>query len=84
MGLTAPTSLFECITVQSTVGYGDIRPYTALETVYNVLVVWAGATFFAAIIGSFQALFRHLDEASGGGAFQLKMKRVGMYVTERN
>ena len=42
------------VTETSTVGYGDIRPYTNLETWFNMVVVLTGASFFAASIGSFQ------------------------------
>jgi CRP-like cAMP-binding protein len=71
-------ALYFVVTVTSTVGYGDIRPFTLFETIFNVIVVWTGATFFAAIIGAFQAFFLVLD-TSGADAFQQVRRYYGVY-----
>ena len=36
-------SLYFVVTITSTVGYGDIRPYTVFETVFCIITVWTGA-----------------------------------------
>ena len=71
------------ITVMSTVGYGDIRPYTILETCFNLIVILTGAIFFAAIIGAFQAYYQSLDQ-TGAIAFMEKMKRISIYMEYRD
>ena len=67
----------------STVGYGDIRPYTLGETLFNQLVVLSGAIFFAAIIGSFQGLFATLDSSSGS-AFKAKLDQITQFMDFRD
>jgi len=46
----------------STVGYGDVRPYTTLETWFNTFVCLLGSIFFSFIIGAFQNIFLSVDE----------------------
>lgn len=71
------------ITVMSTVGYGDIRPYTEGETMFNVVVVLTGACIFAAIIGSLAAHFSYLD-STGFAQFRSKRKTLQKYMAYRS
>eukprot|EP00940_MAST-03C_sp_MAST-3C-sp2_P000544 g544.t1 len=48
------------VTCMSTVGYGDVRPYTTLETYFNTLVCMIGSILFAFLIGAFQSIFAEL------------------------
>ena len=82
-GLLYARGLYFVITVMSTVGYGDIRPYTLGETLFNNLVVLSGAIFFAAIIGSFQGLFAALDSSSGS-AFKSKLDQITQFMDFRD
>ena len=51
-------SFYMVITTISTVGYGDIRPNTDLETLWQLVVVVSGACGFATLIGSFTAFLK--------------------------
>ena len=81
---------FECyvrgvyftITVLSTVGYGDIRPYTNLETIWQLMVILGGSCLFAVLIGTIQAFFTQRD-SSGELAFRSKMHKMKAYMKYR-
>lgn len=68
--------------VVSTTGYGDIRPYTPAETVYQLLVVLMGAFLIAAGVGSFQSLFAAFDSA-GESAHRTAINALWRYMKER-
>jgi hypothetical protein len=54
-------AVYFVITAQSTVGYGDIRPYTILETLYEAFVCTFSAIYFGAIIGILALWLSSLD-----------------------
>jgi hypothetical protein len=70
------------ITALSTVGYGDIRPYANVETVFQLIVILTGACCFAGSIGSITMYFAHMDE-TGLGAYKSKMARIKHYMKYR-
>ena len=70
------------ITTLSTVGYGDIRPYTDLETCFELFVVVSGACIFAGIIGACAVVFFHADN-SGKVAHKAMMRRLEKYMNYR-
>ena len=70
------------ITTLSTVGYGDIRPYTDLETCFELVVVVSGACVFAGIIGSCAVVFFHADN-SGEVAHKANMRKLQQYMRYR-
>ena len=71
------------ITVMSTVGYGDIRPYTNGETIFQLVVVLVGACIFAGIIGSWGGVFKYND-STGLNAFKRKQKMLAEYMSYRD
>jgi len=72
-------SIYYTITTLSSVGYGDIRPTTNLETGFQLAVVLTGACMLAAMIGSFAALFQWVD-SSGPAAFKAKLSGLRQYM----
>lgn len=85
------TSLIECyiravyftVVTLTSVGYGDIRPYTKLETVYQLLVVLTGATTMAAIIGTIVFYFTYTDNIGRNG-FKTKINELKEYMKYRD
>lgn len=62
---------------------GDISPITAIETIFQNIVVLTGACFFAGIIGSFAEFLSNSDE-SGESAFKDKIRKLSDYMKYRN
>lgn len=54
-------SVYWAITTMTTVGYGDITPGTDAEYVFSALVMLAGASFYAYIIGNVASLLNQLN-----------------------
>lgn len=71
------------VTCTSTVGYGDVRPYTTAETWFNTFVCLLGSIFFSFIIGSFQSIFMMLSDV-GVSAFSRAQSDVQNYMTFHN
>jgi CRP-like cAMP-binding protein len=71
------------ITVMSTVGYGDIRPYQNGEVVFGLFVILTGACLFAGIIGSLAGWFKYSD-SSGNNAFKERTKLLNEYLRYRS
>ena len=59
------------IVVISTCGYGDIRPYTNIETVFAQGVTLVGALGLATMVGTFLFYFQYVDEC---GTFNVRQK----------
>eukprot|EP01029_Cantina_marsupialis_P017915 TRINITY_DN404_c0_g1_i4.p1 TRINITY_DN404_c0_g1~~TRINITY_DN404_c0_g1_i4.p1 ORF type:complete len:2361 (+),score=342.30 TRINITY_DN404_c0_g1_i4:1283-8365(+) len=84
------TSSFKCyvravyftIVTLSSVGYGDIRPYTTLETVFEIVVILTGACMFAGLIGSVAVSFQHRDK-SGIVGFRDHVRKLRQYMKYR-
>ena len=55
------TAVYWAFTTMTTVGYGDIRPYTNLETGLYLLCCLVGCLLFAPLIGAFAAFFEWSD-----------------------
>ena len=75
-------SFYMVITTISTVGYGDIRPNTDLETLWQLVVVVSGACGFATLIGSFTAFLKTVD-TSGSNAFKRRLQALSEYMRHR-
>lgn len=70
------------ITTLSTVGYGDIRPWRNIETIFELIVILTSACMFAGIIGQFTAYFQYLD-SDGVNAFKSKLNSLRSYMSYR-
>lgn len=68
------------ITTISTVGYGDVKPQTPLETIWQLIVVISGACLFASLIGAFTLLLEDFD-TEGSSAFNAKMQKYEHYMS---
>jgi len=71
------------ITALSTVGYGDIRPYGNIETIFQVLIILTAACLFAGTIGSIGVYFDHSD-STGRTAFKSRMGKLKEYMRYRS
>lgn len=85
VGITAcyVRSVYMVITTISSIGYGDIRPNTPLETIWQMIVVVSGACLFATLIGAFTAYLQTVD-TSGLNAFKMKLQAISEYMHHRN
>lgn len=63
-------------------GYGDIRPYTKLETIFEIVVVLSGACLFAAIIGTV-AMWCFFNDSRGYVAFKSQIRKFKEYMNFR-
>jgi hypothetical protein len=54
-------SLYWTVVTMTTVGYGDITPARDLEYVFTIMVMLAGASLYAFIIGNIASLLSNLD-----------------------
>lgn len=70
------------ITSLSTVGYGDIRPWKNIETVFELIVIITSACMFAGIIGQFTGFIQYLD-SSGENSFKTKLNKLRNYMSYR-
>ena len=48
----------------STVGFGDLYPTSAVETVWQLVVVLVGCSLVAALVGAWQAILRQVQHHS--------------------
>jgi hypothetical protein len=46
----------------TTVGYGDIAPYTVLEMIYSMLWMFFGVGFFSYTLGNLSAIMSSIDK----------------------
>mmetsp|Transcript_24077 Transcript_24077/g.74225 ORF Transcript_24077/g.74225 Transcript_24077/m.74225 type:complete len:710 (+) Transcript_24077:52-2181(+) len=67
------------ITTISSVGYGDIKPITPIETAWQLCVVVSGACLFAGLIGAFTLFLEEID-TEGSSAFKAKLQRYEAYM----
>ena len=75
-------SFYFVIVTMSSVGYGDIRPYTIVETIFENIVVVSGACSFAALIGLF-AVVCFTTDSRGLVAFKNQVKKYKEYMKYR-
>lgn len=54
-------SIYWAFTTLSTVGYGDISPYTSLEIIIAMLWMIFGLCFFSFTIGSLSSMLSSID-----------------------
>jgi voltage-gated potassium channel len=52
------------ITTLTTVGFGDLRPYSTLERIFNALLLFGGVMIFSYIIGNFLNVLDALEEVN--------------------
>jgi len=71
------------ITTISSVGYGDIKPVTPLETCWQLVVVVTGACLFASLIGAFTLILEAFD-TEGVSAFNAKLQRYEAHMRRAN
>ena len=76
-------AVYFTITTLSTVGYGDIRPYTNLETVFQIFVAMTGATLFASLIGAIACLLDFKD-SHGSKFVRGSLGRIRHFLHSRN
>lgn len=76
-------SVHMVITTISSVGYGDIKPITPLETIWQLVVVVSGACLFASLIGAFTLLLEEID-TEGTSAFNAKLQKYDAYMRRAN
>ena len=62
------------IVVISTCGYGDIRPYTNLETVFAQFVTLGGALGLASMVGTFLFYFQYIDLSGTTGKYSKRRR----------
>jgi hypothetical protein len=75
-------SLYFTTTVLSTIGYGDIRPQTKMETIFQLLQILTAACTFAGFVGAIGAYFDCIDK-SGKAAFKNEMFKLKVYMCSR-
>ena len=76
-------ALYFTITTLSTVGYGDIRPYTNLETMFQIIVALTGATLFASLIGAIASLLNFKDTL-GQKFIHASLSRIRKFLCSRD
>jgi len=74
-------SVYWAITTLTTVGYGDIHPYTELETMYSIVVMLIGQAIYAFIIGNMSSLIADADAVST--TFRRRLDTVTAYMRYR-
>eukprot|EP00163_Fabomonas_tropica_P030364 TRINITY_DN681_c0_g1_i1.p1 TRINITY_DN681_c0_g1~~TRINITY_DN681_c0_g1_i1.p1 ORF type:complete len:1518 (+),score=303.17 TRINITY_DN681_c0_g1_i1:420-4973(+) len=82
VGMKWSRSLYWAVTTLTTVGYGDIKPFTEGETIYAIVMMLAGQSLYAFIIGTMSTLVANADAL--GTDFQRKVERVSAYMRWRN
>eukprot|EP00924_Labyrinthula_sp_SR-Ha-C_P005990 snap_masked-scaffold_14-processed-gene-11.41-mRNA-1 protein AED:0.43 eAED:0.43 QI:0/-1/0/1/-1/1/1/0/383 len=70
------------ITTLSSVGYGDIRPYSVLETAFELIVILTAACMFAAIIG-IVAMWCYFEDNRGMTSFKTQLRQYKAYMKFR-
>jgi hypothetical protein len=75
-------SLYWTVVTMTTVGYGDITPARNIEYVFAILVMLAGASLYAYIIGNIASLLSNLD--AGKAAFWNRADAVHQYLRSRH
>ena len=68
-------SSYYALTTLSTIGYGDQYPEEDSEVIFAVIIIFAGAAFFAFIMGSFIEIIAN---------YQRKMGRIDRLTPLRN
>ena len=64
LGRRYVVALYWALTTLTTVGYGDVIPYTTLELVWTCVVMFVGTCTFGYIIGNVASLITHEDETA--------------------
>eukprot|EP00002_Diphylleia_rotans_P030169 TRINITY_DN6188_c0_g1_i2.p1 TRINITY_DN6188_c0_g1~~TRINITY_DN6188_c0_g1_i2.p1 ORF type:complete len:1264 (+),score=201.87 TRINITY_DN6188_c0_g1_i2:63-3854(+) len=57
-------SVYFCVTVMTTVGFGDITPVTDFEHVFVMFVMLSGASLYAAVSGNMANIMASLDQSA--------------------
>eukprot|EP00327_Prymnesium_parvum_P015527 CAMPEP_0113284138 /NCGR_PEP_ID=MMETSP0008_2-20120614/29846_1 /TAXON_ID=97485 /ORGANISM="Prymnesium parvum" /LENGTH=2782 /DNA_ID=CAMNT_0000134945 /DNA_START=151 /DNA_END=8500 /DNA_ORIENTATION=+ /assembly_acc=CAM_ASM_000153 len=74
-------AVYFSITVLSTVGYGDVRPATALETCFMLVIVVTATSYFAILIGLISSYIRTRD--SEAESLKSQLDYIGHYMSYR-
>jgi hypothetical protein len=74
-------SLYWAFTIMSTVGYGDMLPYTAADRVVNIFVILLGASIFGYTVANVSALVQTLNSADA--AEQDRLSTITSYLDEK-
>jgi voltage-gated potassium channel len=56
-------ALYWCVTTLTTVGYGDVTPTTAQQTIYTMVVMLLGVGVYGYVIGNVASLLSKMDMA---------------------
>lgn len=73
-------SLYWSVMTLTTIGYGDLKPNTALERLFAILCMLLGSAMFAYVVGTMCSVVQGLSETAL--AFQSRMDRMNEYMTE--
>lgn len=75
-------SIYYTMQMLASVGLGDIRPYTAVGTSFNIIFAFVSSCEMAAFIGMFSAFLEQLDRGSNGD-FDSKIEKYEVYMKNR-
>ncbi len=73
-------SLYWSVMTLTTIGYGDIKPVTAVERLFAILAMLLGSAMFAYVVGTMCSVVQGLSETQLH--FQSHMDRINEYMTE--
>jgi len=73
--------LYFIVVTMSTVGYGDIRPRTVLESWFATLTIFGGLLIYASVTANIASLAANMDLASG--SFQQKLDHAKAFMKRK-
>lgn len=74
------TAFYWSVTTLATVGYGDVKGFTATEYGFNMFVEFIGIAFFSFVMGSINNIF--LNDTSTKELLETKMEEVDVWLVK--